>query len=248
MNENDVSYLDEIIDQLTTFCDCVPQEAFEEDNRDKLLRNVEELIFLVSILTCWTNEPCETFLNSERQEVIDIPDFDPCSCECDVGVTAFKPYYYKSIDVNSFEVFVVNTSGLQEEIERVDAGYYAYSELSKALKVDVRPYVEKSRCNPCDDDYKLLIKYNAGYDLIPDCLLQLFCDLLHVIYNKNNCDCSTCQACKDGDDNEPNIVFDDETSETLDDYLHKLVESAYKKQIGLISLCQKCCGIWGVVI
>ena len=48
--------MDEIIEQLKEFCDCFP---CDEDN--KLEKTVKEAIHLISLLTCWTQRPCETF-------------------------------------------------------------------------------------------------------------------------------------------------------------------------------------------
>ena len=46
-----------------------------------------ELITLISTYTCWAQSPCETFLLSERREVVDIPD---CIKDCDVF--EFEPF------------------------------------------------------------------------------------------------------------------------------------------------------------
>lgn len=214
---------------------------------DVLNRNVEELIWLVSNLTCWSNKPCETLLNSERIEYLDVDEFDPCSCE---GLTLFYPFYYDPIDSKSFDVSLITIDGVNEETEKISSEYYGYSESEGVLRIDVRPYVQYGNCGGCKPKYRLMIKYNAGYEIIPECLLQLFCDLLHVIYTKNNCDCSSCQACQSAT-GEGEIRFDegDEISPKLLIYMNILIEQAYRRQLGLLSLCnRKVFNRWGMVI
>ncbi|MBG8798868.1 hypothetical protein FKR58_24525, partial [Salmonella enterica subsp. enterica] len=79
--------MDEIIEQLKEFCDCFPCDV--EDN--KLEKTVKEAIHLISLLTCWTQRPCETFLMSERQEVFDMDNYLPCSC--DDGIMELDLFY-----------------------------------------------------------------------------------------------------------------------------------------------------------
>lgn len=233
---------EEIIEQLKSYCDCVP-----EMDDDVLARNVEEMIWLISNITCWSNKPCETLLNSERIEYLEIEAFDPCSCD---GITVFNPYYNDPIDSKSFEVFLITVNGVKEDSERISSDYFSYSDSEGILRIDPRPYMRFGSCGGCNFKQRLMIKYNAGYERLPECLLQLFCDLLHVIYSKNNCDCSSCQTCQSAT-NKGEISFDDgdEVSPKLGIYLNFLVEAAYKRQLGLISLCnRKIFNRWGTVI
>lgn len=233
---------EEIIEQLRDYCDCIP-----EMDDDVLAKNVEEMIWLISNITCWSNSPCETLLNSERVEYVDVAEFDPCSCG---GITEFHPFYYSPIDPNSFEVFLIKIDGVNEESERISSNYYGYSESKGILRIDVRPYVQIGNCGGCNPEYRLQIRYNAGYEKLPECLLQLFCDLLHTIYTKNNCDCSSCQACKlSTNEGEFDFAPDDEVSPKLKNYLNILIESAYRRQLGLLSLChRKSFNKWGFVV
>ena len=56
-----------VIEQLSEYCDCLT-EVNEKD--------VDELIHLISVYTCWTGKVCDTFLSAERKEVINLPPRD----------------------------------------------------------------------------------------------------------------------------------------------------------------------------
>lgn len=220
---------DEIYEQLKDFCDCLPEM---EDNVFE--NNVNELIHLISLLTCWTQEPCETFLNSKRTEIIEMGTFEPCSC--DDGIIEHMPYY-TPIHADTLKVSVITRNGLEDVITELTPEEYSYSEVFDLIRVDISKYAKDGRCG-CPIVSKIILEYDAGYELLPECLLQLFCDLLHVIYEKNNCDCSKCQACNNATA-DVEIEFDegDNLSPKLSVYLNALVDSGYRKQLGLISLC-----------
>lgn len=219
-----------IVEQLKDFCDCLPDKLTGDDTL--LERNISELIHLISLITCWTQEPCENFLNSARQEIIDVGSVDKCSCNG--GIVEFTPYY-APFYADTFKVYIISQSGL--ETTKTEISSFAYDEIFDVLRIDVSDYVVSDKCTCCPPNYKLLIEYDAGYELIPDCLLQLFCDLLHVVYDKNNCDCSACQACTNSDDVEIEYSEDDGVSPLLSVYLDTLIATAYKEQLGLMSLC-----------
>ena len=235
--------IEAIIEQLEDFCDCLPDELTEGEGAKELIaRNVEEMIQLVSIKTCWTNEPCETFLNSERKEVIDIGAINPC--DCNGGIMDFVPFY-TPFQADTFKVHVVTMSGVHEEIEELDADSYNFVPSFNVLKIDVAKYISQDLCGCYLPQRKLVITYDAGYELIPECLLGLFCDLLHVITVKNKCDCIACQQCDKGDD--VTLDFNGDVNPKLNDYLNALVISGSKQLLGQISLCG-CDKPWGLVL
>jgi len=243
---------EEIADQLEAYCDCLPDKLKRKD----LVKLLEEMIWVISNQTCWANKPCETFLNSQREEVFETEAFAPCSCE---GVFAFFPYYYFPIDPQSFEVFFVTLDGVEESVEQVKPKDYHYSEVTGQLKVDLRPFMGGENCCHCPKDYKLLVLYHAGYERLPECLLQLFCEILQLFYHKNNCDCESCQGCK----TKPSVggtsgaVFEDaealermqDTTARVERYLMRLIAKSYQRQLGLLSLCgRRRVYAWGEVI
>ena len=69
-----------VYEQLTEYCNClVSGNVDEQPSIDH--RAVDELIHLISTYTCWAQKPCDTFLQGDRKEVVDVPD---CVCNCDV--------------------------------------------------------------------------------------------------------------------------------------------------------------------
>lgn len=220
-----------IVEQLTEYCNCV-----DVDEKD-----VNELINLISIYTCWTSKPCETFLLSERREIVDLPD---CVNRCDVFV--FEPHY-TPYDQASFVFTLLKRTGLEEETFPIEA---RYSEVDGSFRMELPlPRCECGCKCECKSEYKLIVDYVAGYEEIPDCLLPVFCEALQYIKDKNTCDCSECQSC----DNEGTpIVIDYENGATitdrLRDYFVKTLTAQYRRQLSLISLCRKEGALWGFVV
>lgn len=244
----DVVEYQNIREQLEDYCDCIggyPEETWKQIYE----RDLNELIHLISLITCWEQQPCETFLNSERQEIVDLYHYKKCGC--DAGIIEFKPYY-RPYEADTMNVKLVELLGVEETVIEIDPSDVAYSETFKLFRINIGKYVKNGKCE-CRGKYKLIFEYVAGYELLPDCLLQLFCDLLHVMYDKNRCDCSACQACKgdslDNDDVVIEYVDGDEVSPNLKKYLDALIAAGYKKQLGLMSICSgKNYDVWGCVI
>lgn len=245
-----------IRDQLIDYCDCLNLEE-PRDQYDHIYdRDLDQLIYLTSILTCWTQKPCETFLNSEREEIVDLAKYKKCGCEG--GLIEFKPFYAPFnqpgvVDVESMNIQLIVMKRLAEEVIDVAPEDFVYSPYFNVWRVNIGKYVGNIDCC-CPGQYKVVFRYYAGYSLLPDCLLQLFCDLLHVVHDKNNCSCRTCQACKGTDTTEitdVDITYSegDTASPKLREYLERLVIAAYTKEIGYISICpgtEK--NIWSVVV
>ncbi len=218
-----------ILEQLTEYCDC-----FDVKESD-----VDELINLISVYTCWTTQPCETFLTSERKEVKDIPD---CVCDCDVFV--FEPYY-RPFDADSFTFTLIEQDGITETA--TDITDYTYSVVDENFKI--RLPLDKCGCRDkcgCPPKYKLLVTYIAGYDEIPECLLPIFCEALQWIKIKNTCDCSECQPCEV--EQEEGVIDMTTLTGRLQDYFLNVLTYQYYKQLSLIGICRPYSGIWGFVV
>lgn len=220
-----------MIEQLKAYCDCV--DVREED--------VEELIHLVSVMTCWAKDPCETFLKSERMEVIDLPECVEC------GAFEFIPFY-APFDAESFTFTLVKTEGINETA--IPISDFSYSEMREGFLVDLP--LPDCRCLPCkcgcQPTYKLLVRYDAGYEGIPDCLLPLFCDMLKIIREKNNCDCSECQTCGSDEIVEVNYTEVADMEDRLKGFYMEIMIQNYKNLLGMISLCQRQKRVWGFVV
>ena len=225
-----------IYEQLYNACDCNRDDFDEAD--------VNELISLISMATCWTQRPCETFLMGLRQEIIDLPD-----CKEDCGIISFEPFYHP-FDDNSFTFKLIKIDGIEEE--EIPITDYSYGKATGVFRID--PPIPSCTCYDyicgCRPEYKLVIEYFAGYEELPDCLLPLFCEAIKYIAEKNTCDCGECEICQ------TNMAIEDlrmsEDGLTIRDrlnyYFVKILYEQYKKQLGLISLCDRAEELWGMVI
>lgn len=219
-----------ITEQLSEYCECIG-DVEEKD--------VKEIIDLISMYTCWTNEPCDTFLLGERREVIDLP---PClDCEFE-----FEPFYHP-FDEDSFEFTVIHQSGMELDSKVVE---YVYNPATGKFLVDVDLPSCKClppKCTPCEDEYTLSVTYQAGYEQLPDCLLPVFCNLLDVIQAKNECDCEKECGCGNGEEPDIKYATGDVVTAALETDLGKALVEQYKRQLALISLCEEK-SMWGVVV
>ena len=222
-----------IYEQLSSYCDCLHDFA-EAD--------VDELIELISVYTWWAQNPCETFVFGRRREVVDLPD---CFCDCDVF--EFEPFY-APFDPNSFEFTLVAQTGIEEETSPITQ--FNYSEVDQNFKM-ILP-IESCRCKRhecgCPTNYKMLVEYDAGFELLPDCLLPIFCEALQYIKERRNCDCHQCTECdkKYGED-QTEVLVDDaaKLTDELKAYLVRVLAKQYKRQLSLISLCERPQELWG---
>ena len=221
-------------EQLTEYCDC--QDVAEKD--------VTELINLISAYTCWANEPCETFLLGERREVRDLPD---CICD-DCFVYEFEPLY-APFDPTSFEFTLVEQNGITETTSILSS--YAYSEVDGKFRLELP--LPNCRCKPscgCESKYKLLVKYVAGYEEIPECLLPLFCEALTWIAEKNKCCCEDgCDNCDPTKNTDEGVINYATIEGRLQEHFLNILTKQYFNQLSLISLCNGYKGeLWGVVV
>ena len=221
---------DVIYDQLKEYCGCVDVEE----------KDVQEMIHIVSMATGWGDDPCDTFLSGDRREVIDLP---PC-IECPIG---FKPYYHP-FDEESFTFTLVKIDGLEQTTTTLE---HAYSDIEGLFRVDTG--LSDCECAVtcgCTPQYKMVVDYTAGYDILPDCLLPVFCNLLEMIQAKNSCDCDDC-GCENNyseDEQKPLVEYKrgDVITVFLEQDLAKVLIEQYKNQVGMISLVKPPCPIWGV--
>lgn len=225
-----------IYDQLRDYCNCIKSEVTDSD--------IDELINLISMATCWTQKPCENFLSSDRKQVAHLPD---CLEECDVFT--FSPFYYP-YDVDSFKFTLVTQTGVDETLtELTDV---RYSEIDEKFKM-VLP-IPDCKCAPdcgCPTHYKLVVEYVAGYEEIPECLLPLFCEALQYIVERKKCDCSECQECDqkyDADKTEILVYDAAKLTDQLKVYFIQTLTEQYKRQLSLISLCGRQNDLWGFVV
>lgn len=219
------------LEQLTEYCDCV--EVIEKD--------VTELINLISSYTCWTQRLCETFLKSERREVVDLPN---CIGDCDVFT--FEPFY-QPFDKDSFTFTLVEQNGINETETLITSYTYSAADGAFRMELPLPSCVCRPRCG-CETTYKLIVTYIAGHDNIPECLLPVFCEALVWIRDKNKCDCNDCAPCDPSENTVQGVINYASMGGLLQEYFLTVLTVQYKKQLSLISLCQNRRHLWGVVV
>lgn len=222
-----------IIEQLEDKCECT--EVRDSD--------VDELINIVSMATCWTQEPCETFLLSDRSEIVDLPS---CLDKCQIW--QFIPFYTPFVP-DSFVFTLLEIDGIEEV--SIPLTEYAYSPSLGGFRIKL-PLKSckcgKSTCG-CEVEYKLIVTYEAGYESIPDCLVPIFCQMLQLIRDKNTCNCEHCQECQTRTEELQKVYANgDIVSPYTDNYLASVIIDQYKRQLGLISLCRGMEEMWGFVV
>lgn len=224
-----------IHDQLKEYCGCV--EVHDKD--------VDELINMISIATCWMDKPCNTFLKGDRREVIDLPTCMDCAYE-------FTPFYHP-FDPETFSFKLLKIDGTSQTITEIED--FSYSEYTGKFLLDTGlPSCKcaktcKCACTcECEPEYKLIAEYNAGYDEIPDCLLPVFCNLLEVIHAKNDCSCDDCGCGDKYHEDSIEYATGDVVTVALETDLGKMLVADYKKQLGMISLCEGTSDVWGFVV
>lgn len=219
-----------VLEQITEYCNCT---NFTE-------RDVVELVSLISSYTCWMQKPCETFLEGERREVVELPN---CVNDCDIFT--FEPFY-APFDESTFRFYLVEQNGLNENVSEITAYVYSETDGNFRLELPLPSCVCRPKCG-CESKFKLRVDYVAGYKLIPDCLLPIFCEALQYVADKNDCECDDCGGCEEPITNER---YFDETSLTgqLEAYFLQVLTAQYKRQLSLISLCFRRNVLWGVVV
>lgn len=227
----------DISTQLSEYCNCT-----EFDDRD-----LQELISLVSRATCWAEDPsvlvqrgssaCQTFLQGERREVIDLPDCLDCVFE-------FEPMYRPFV-LESFSFTLVEINGIEETSTPITT--YSYSTLDGKFRIDLGLPSCGCACTTCGckPEKKLLVEYVAGYEEIPDCLLPVFCNLLDVIHAKNKCDCNNCGC--DSETEDVRYATGDVVTVQVETDLGKMVADLVTGELGLMSVCRIDSGIWAVI-
>lgn len=229
-----------ITEQLTEYCDCLTREVDGMPSPNFRERDVMELVDLISTYTCWAQHPCETFLFSQRKEVVDVPD---CMCGCDFF--EFDPFF-APFDPESFVFTLVEQNGITET--QIPVSTYIYSEADEKFRLELP--LPDCKCRPkcgCKSKYKLMVTYYAGFEELPDCLLPLFCEALQWIIKKNECDCEACQECENGYPNNHEIDYTSITGQLQERFLMVLTKQ-YFRQLSLISLCRRRHNLWAVVV
>ena len=178
-------------------------------------------------MTCWKNSPCENFLSSDREEVMDVDVIKSCWCD---GGLMIVPLYYREIKAETIQVFVQIRNGVKFEEIELSTDDFSFNQYENKLYIDLSEYDTESVCN-CEKVHKLIVRYTAGFELLPNCLLPVFCDYLSYVIKMNQCDCN-CNTCEDDTENTEPVEPD-----TIEEYIQRTLFIAYARQLETISLC-----------
>ena len=223
-----------IYEQLQNYCDCI------ELDDEHLRTYVDEVVNLISIATCWTEKPCDTFLFGERKEIVDLGECENCPI-------VFRPKYVP-FDEASFTFTLVEREGTAESSTVLTDVTFSADGESFLIDPSLPSCDCKIKCG-CGVTYYLIVTYDAGYEEIPECMLPVFCSLLGVIKNKERCDCEACQDCGDEDSSGVTYPSGDLMSASLDTYLGQMLNEQFKRQLGMLSVCTYDPRvIWGVTV
>ena len=74
------------------------------------------------------------------------------------------------------------------------------------------------------------------------------CEALQYIKEKNNCSCDKCPSCENKyEDDQTAILVDnaEKLTDQLKNYFVRVLTEQYKRELSLISLCEKPNELWG---
>jgi len=177
--------MDEIIAQVRASCPCTSDLTDEELGSYLTILNT-----IISKATCWDDGGCSTLLRNERTENIFIPKGSLCQCGCDKGIMRI-PLRYTNVDSVTINAQVIKDNGMSEEYIEVPVNRIFYSTLTNEIRIDLNSIFDNCNCD-CSSAY-LQVTFDAGYDLYPDCVLPIICELLTVlILTKVGCTLEDC--------------------------------------------------------
>lgn len=176
--------------------------AFSEVANADLWRNVYFATLKLSKLTCWNDPICGTFILGEREQVARV---DIAGCKCFGTIVRF-PVRFQPVDTitevkltvigETVEVYTLQDPTLAQYIEATNEFFID----TKLTWLDSEGNVADDifhgvTCGCCPKDFYITIRYTAGYELIPDCLLDLICKMVcYANASANGCDTGGCEA------------------------------------------------------
>lgn len=226
---------EEIIEQLKDNCDCISENEW---SNTKLEQNISEFLDLISTMTCWKTKACETLLMSEREEIFDIESLKFECGVCDSGLVT-KTLYFDLIQEESVKVKILIKSGIKIEIIELDDELYAFNPYTNEIYVDLSDYVFDDECT-CEKTIKMIVTYDAGYEILPECLFPILCDFLDYVFDMNKCTCGACTTCE-SDSTQDVVIVEGETDNSefisIKLQIRNIIASNYMRQLEFISLC-----------
>lgn len=161
---------DLIVAQIKDNCPCFCDKKDEE-----VKGMIDVLISLLSVTLCWNDTLCGSFLYGLREECFDY--FPNCmTCVPCNGISKFPLFYHADqSELKVVDVTMHVYTGINETSYTLTEDQYTVR--NGVLVVDTTS-IPKNCCTCNCDEYELVVQYEAGYNVLPDCILPLFCDLL----------------------------------------------------------------------
>lgn len=229
-----------ITQQIREKCIC-----FKDETEENLLPLVNQLVYLLSLSTCWTLKSCETLLTSERSERILLPclECNPCG-----NIERFRPYYQFNIVSESLKIYVHTRNGLHTETIELEPDEYSITDIKGYTEFlfDYTQYASLCECPSCDESY-IEFKYLSGFDVLPDCLFPQLCDLLKTI-SASLLGCGDLDTCCEMTQKEVGYILTNKRmgelsytwkkdTETVEYLYNQMIIKGRFKAFGMISLC-----------
>lgn len=148
-----------------------------------------QIIRFISMVTCWTEGPLDTFFTQVRKQVFEAKQVWACRpncCECDPDQIII-PLDYNPLDpqqpfIDAWITVMINGQPVKEKISwQYLSDHYDWSTGKLYIMRDDFPDTLMYRgglCCMCRRKLTITILYNAGYREIPAGLLPLICPLM----------------------------------------------------------------------
>lgn len=171
------------------------REAYKEalaeyhDERKAYWGKLWQVIRFISSITCWTDEPNDTFMTQMRKQVYDANQVCGCRpncCGCDPDEIQI-PLDYTPLDpeqpfVGGYITVMINGQPAKEKIpyEYLNSHYDATTGILHIIRDDFPDTLlyRGSCCCLCRRKLTITLIYNAGYSTVPAGLLPLICPLM----------------------------------------------------------------------
>lgn len=194
---NNTPQQQEIIAQVRASC-----PAFETASDIDLWRNIYFVILKLSKLTCWDDPICGSFITGERAQVAKV---NVAGCVCFGSIIRFPSRYTPAQDIIDVELTVIGDTLETYTLQDITTAQYIEATNEFFIDTDniwldsenneVTNILHGVSCGCCVKDFYITIRYNAGYDKIPDCLLDLVCKMIcYANSEANKCNTGGCEA------------------------------------------------------
>jgi len=252
----------DFIDTLKSRCSCL-----DDLDNDQMVEAVEDMIYTISSMTCWSDDDCSTFIKSMRSEMFDVDELQKAKC-CTESIFKFEPYF-NPVYPDTFRVILKEDQGLNTEYTEFHPDWFKYDIFEGVLKIDLTGIAECQSSSACEckcvcaceeacscTEKHIIIQYEAGYDWdeMPDCIISPMCRMLKAILAAS-VGCGSLDKCLGMTDRAlgaqlvsysvEDISYSWEyNSESVENQFQSLIQDVYMNRLAMLSLCDP---LWGTL-